>query len=71
MGKTVGTAISKKGRAVSAQKQMRPTQEEISAQAYAIYLANGGQHGRDQQDWFEAERLLMSATATPPTRASK
>jgi len=71
MGKTVGTAISKKGRAVSAQKQMTPTQEEISAQAYAIYLANGGQDGRDQQDWFEAERVLMSAIATPPTRSSK
>jgi hypothetical protein len=71
MGKTVGTSISKKGRAVSAQKQMRPTQEEISARAYAIYLANGGQHGRDLQDWFEAERLLMSTTATPPTQASK
>jgi hypothetical protein len=71
MGKTVGTAMSKKERAVSAQKHMTPTQEEISARAYAIYLANGGQHGRDQQDWFEAERLLMSAPATPPTRASK
>jgi len=71
MGKTVGTAISKKGRAVSAEKQMTPTQEEIEVQAYAIHLANGRKHGRDQQDWFEAERLLMSATATAPARSSK
>jgi hypothetical protein len=71
MGKTVGTAISKKGSAASAPKQLRPSREEISARAYAIYLANGGQHGRDQQDWFEAERLLMSARATLPTRSRK
>jgi hypothetical protein len=71
MGKTVGRAISKKGRAVSAQQQLRPTQEEISVRAYAIHLANGGQHGRDLQDWFEAERLLMSVTNTPQMQPGK
>lgn len=38
----------------------RPTQEQISMRAYEIYLANGAQDGRDKDDWFEAERLLMS-----------
>ena len=35
-----------------------PSPEEIAAEAYAIYQARGGEHGRDQDDWLEAERRL-------------
>jgi hypothetical protein len=35
-----------------------PSAAEIAAEAYAIYLARGGEHGRDEEDWFEAERRL-------------
>lgn len=35
-----------------------PTPEQIAAEAYAIYLERGGDHGYDQEDWFEAERRL-------------
>ena len=35
-----------------------PTPEEIAAEAYNIYLARGAEHGRDQDDWLEAERRL-------------
>ncbi|MGH9175246.1 MAG: DUF2934 domain-containing protein [Vicinamibacterales bacterium] len=35
-----------------------PTAEEIAAEAYAIYQSRGGEHGRDQDDWLEAERRL-------------
>jgi hypothetical protein len=35
-----------------------PSAEEIAAEAYAIYLARGGEHGRHEEDWFEAERRL-------------
>ena len=35
-----------------------PTAEEIAAEAYAIYEARGGDHGRDQDDWLEAERRV-------------
>lgn len=35
-----------------------PTPDEIAAEAYQIYLARGGEHGYDQDDWFEAERRL-------------
>jgi Protein of unknown function (DUF2934) len=35
-----------------------PTQEEIAAEAYAIFEARGGEHGHDQEDWHEAERRL-------------
>jgi hypothetical protein len=35
-----------------------PTPDEIAAEAYAIYLSRGGQHGRHDEDWYEAERRL-------------
>jgi hypothetical protein len=40
-----------------------PTHEEIAAEAYALYLAHGLQDGRDQEDWFEAERSLIERRA--------
>ena len=33
-------------------------QEQIADRAYALWQARGGEHGRDLQDWFEAERQL-------------
>lgn len=35
-----------------------PSPEEIAAEAYAIYLSRGGEHGRHEDDWFEAERRV-------------
>jgi hypothetical protein len=35
-----------------------PTPDEIAAEAYAIYLSRGGEHGRHEEDWLEAERRL-------------
>jgi hypothetical protein len=35
-----------------------PNEEEIRLQAYHKYLARGGEHGRDLDDWVEAEREL-------------
>lgn len=35
-----------------------PSADEIAAEAYAIYLSRGGEHGRDRDDWIEAERRL-------------
>jgi hypothetical protein len=34
-------------------------EEEVEDRAYELYLARGGAHGRDQEDWFEAERQLQ------------
>lgn len=45
------------------QSHDHPTLEQIAAEAYAIYMANGGQHGRDLDDWLEAERRLRSERA--------
>lgn len=35
-----------------------PSPEEIAAEAYAIYQERGGEHGRHEDDWFEAERRV-------------
>jgi Protein of unknown function (DUF2934) len=35
-----------------------PSFEEIAAEAYAIYMGNGAQHGNDVNDWLEAERRV-------------
>jgi hypothetical protein len=49
----------------------RPSPEQIAREAYLIYLANGGQDGRHDEDWYEAERRLgvapegRQATSTP------
>lgn len=39
----------------------RPTPEEIATEAYRIYLGRGEEHGRDFEDWLEAERRLSPA----------
>jgi Protein of unknown function (DUF2934) len=36
-----------------------PPPEEIAAEAFAIYESRGGEHGRHDDDWFEAERRLL------------
>ena len=35
-----------------------PSPEEIAAEAHRIYLGRGAEHGRDFDDWLEAERRL-------------
>jgi Protein of unknown function (DUF2934) len=35
-----------------------PTQEDIARRAHQLYKERGGEHGRDWEDWFQAEREL-------------
>jgi len=35
-----------------------PSHDEIAVAAYGRYLSRGGGHGRDFDDWLEAEREL-------------
>ena len=35
-----------------------PTYEQICARAYEIHIERGGEHGRDTEDWLQAEREL-------------
>ena len=41
-------------------KATDPTYAEIAEAAYRRYLSRGGAHGRDFDDWLEAERELRS-----------
>ena len=36
-----------------------PIHEEIEFHAYQMYLERGGEHGRDVEDWLQAERELL------------
>jgi Protein of unknown function (DUF2934) len=40
------------------QRAGTPSVEEIRQRAYEIHLERGGVHGRDQDDWLQAERDL-------------
>ena len=35
-----------------------PTYDEIARRAYQLYETRGGDHGREWEDWFQAEREL-------------
>ena len=35
-----------------------PSHEQIARRAYELYLARGGEHGRHDDDWSQAERDL-------------
>jgi Protein of unknown function (DUF2934) len=34
-------------------------EEEVADRAYELFEARGGDHGRDQEDWFAAERAMQ------------
>jgi hypothetical protein len=46
------------GDAVAARPSSEPSDEEIRARAYEMYLERGGNHGLDFDDWVRAEREL-------------
>ena len=37
-------------------RAVEPTHEDIARRAYQLYEDRGGEHGRDREDWFQAER---------------
>jgi hypothetical protein len=41
---------------------IEPTHEDIARRAYQLYEERGGEHGRDREDWFQAERELRQST---------
>jgi Protein of unknown function (DUF2934) len=46
------------GDAMAARSTEEPTEEDIRARAYEMYLERGGHHGLDFDDWVRAEREL-------------
>jgi hypothetical protein len=39
--------------------------EEVAERAYELWRGHGSEHGRDQEDWFEAERQLQDRAVRP------
>jgi hypothetical protein len=37
---------------------------EIARRAFEVYCERGGQHGRDLEDWLQAERELRTRVST-------
>lgn len=59
--KEAGVATARQPRAITTLKRSQPTNEEIAARAYEIFLLRGGSHGSDLEDWLQAERELRQA----------
>jgi hypothetical protein len=38
-----------------------PTESDVAARAYELFLARGGEHGHDREDWQAALRELTQA----------
>jgi hypothetical protein len=46
-----------------------PTQEQIAAKAYQLYVESGCQEGRDHENWLRAEQLLRTPGSGQPAGA--
>lgn len=53
-------AVAASPKAANGDTRRDPSFEEIAEAAYRRYLSRGGGHGRDFDDWLEAERDLRS-----------
>ncbi|HVU50019.1 MAG TPA: DUF2934 domain-containing protein [Polyangia bacterium] len=45
-------------KAAAAAKPPAPTAEATARRAYELFLARGGEHGHDAEDWLRAEAEL-------------
>ena len=46
-------------------------EEAIQRRAYELHLEHGGPHGRDLDDWLEAEREIQAQHDSPATRTRR
>jgi hypothetical protein len=60
--KTERKSVRRKALPAGFQRQ-RPTEEEIRARAYQIYLERGDAPGSDVEDWLQAEAELQPVLA--------
>jgi len=51
------------GESVKAEAAVSPTESEIAAVAYRLWLHNGCPAGSDREDWYRAEAMLKDALA--------
>lgn len=45
---------------------VQPIEEAIAKRAHELFLARGGTHGSDLDDWLQAERELKAGATTTP-----
>jgi Protein of unknown function (DUF2934) len=64
-GRTNQNSLSRGGLVMN-----KRTSEDVARRAYELFLSRDGQHGRDVDDWLEAERQLTS-NGTPPRPARR
>jgi hypothetical protein len=50
--------------------QSGPDPDRIAQRAYERYTERGREEGRDQEDWFEAERELRERSSGSATRVT-
>ena len=43
-------------------RNFQDIQEAIQLKAYQLYIDRGGRHGKDLEDWFIAERIILQGT---------
>jgi hypothetical protein len=51
---------------IATETSVRPTEEQIAARAYQIYLERGGSDGKADDDWLQAERELNGTSEPLP-----
>lgn len=51
---------TRNGRTVRGDQADAPPIGEVARVAYQLFERRGGGHGQDQQDWFEAERIVRA-----------
>jgi hypothetical protein len=63
-----------RGESVKAEAAVSPTESEIAAVAYQLWVNNGCPAGSDREDWYRAEAILKDALVAkcegPSKRAS-
>ncbi len=53
----------------AAAQQLAPCDyDEVAKVAYSLFQQRGGTYGNDQQDWFEAERIVRQHRRGSSTR---
>lgn len=52
-------AATPNGAITTSRLRALPTCEQIAQRAHARFVARGGEHGHDVDDWLEAERELV------------
>ena len=50
-----------KRRRRSEHRSLPPSPDEVAKRAYYIYVSRGEAHGRDLDDWLQAEQQLQSS----------